>query len=86
MAKYRVASDKPKIDISGEDTGSSETVAVEIKRSLAKKLQGQTFTVHHAFGTHQYEITQGQRDDWHEFLLKEEDTLCEGEEPAASAD
>ena len=60
------------------DAVSSSIVAVEIKRSLAKKLLGQTFAVRHEYGTHTYEITQDSRDDWHEFEWKE-DTLC-GEE------
>lgn len=86
VAKFRVAPETPEIDITGADTGSSEIVAVEVKRALAKKLVGQTFTVHHAFGTHQYIITQDRRDDWHEFTMKEEEPLCEAEETEASAD
>ena len=86
VAKFRVAPETPEIDITGADTGSSEIVAVEVKRALAKKLVGQIFTVHHAFGTHQYIITQDRRDDWHEFTMKEEEPLCEAEETEASAD
>lgn len=86
VAKFRIAPETPEIDITGADTGSSEIVAVEVKRALAKKLVGQTFTVHHAFGTHQYIITQDRRDDWHEFTMKEEEPLCEAEETEASAD
>ena len=86
VAKFRVAPETPEIDITGADTGSSEIVAVEVKRALAKKLVGQTFTVRHAFGTHQYIITQDRRDDWHEFTMKEEEPLCEAEETEASAD
>lgn len=86
VAKFRVAPETPEIDITGADTGSSEIVAVEVKRALAKKLVGQAFTVHHAFGTHQYIITQDRRDDWHEFTMKEEEPLCEAEETEASAD
>lgn len=86
IAKFWVTPDKPEIDISDADTGASETVAVEVKRHLAKKLVGQTFTVRHVNGTHQYTITQGRRDDWHEFTMKEEEPLCEAEEPEASAD
>ena len=86
VAKFRVAPETPEIDITGADTGSSEIVAVEVKRALAKKLVGQTFTVRHAFGTHQYIITQDRRDDRHEFTMKEEEPLCEAEETEASAD
>ena len=86
VAKFRVTPEKPEIDITGADTENSATVAVEIKRSLAKKLVGQVFIVHHAFGTHQYPITQDRRDDWHEFTLKEEAALCETEETESSVD
>ncbi len=86
VAKFRVSPEQPEIDITNTDTGTSETVAVEIKRPLAKTLLGQVFTVHHALGTHQYEVTQDRRNDWHEFLLKEDEALCEAEEPAASAE
>lgn len=71
VAKFRVSPAKPEIDIASVDTGSNHIVAVEIKRTLAKKLAGQIFTVHHKFGTHRYSIAQDQRDDWHEFELKE---------------
>lgn len=86
VAKFRVTPEKPEIDITGADTENSATVAVEIKRSLAKKLVGQVFIVHHAFGTHQYPITQDRQDDWHEFTLKEEEALCETEETESSVD
>ena len=86
VAKFRVTPEKPEIDITGADTENSATVAVEIKRSLSKKLVGQVFIVHHAFGTHQYPITQDRRDDWHEFTLKEEEALCEPEETESSVD
>lgn len=86
VAKFRVTPEKPEIDITGADTENSATVAVEIKHSLAKKLLGQVFIVHHAFGTHQYPITQDRRDDWHEFTLKEEEALCETEETESSVD
>lgn len=86
VAKFRVTPEKPEIDITGADTENSATVAVEIKRSLAKKLLGQVFIVHHAFGTHQYPIAQDRRDDWHEFTLKEEEALCEAEETESSVD
>ena len=83
--KFRVAPENPEIDITGADLGGSGLVAVEVKKSLAKKLRGQVFTVRHPFGTHQYSITQDRRDDWHEFALKEEEPLCEAENTEASA-
>jgi len=75
VAKYRVESERPEIDISDLDLASSHTVAVEIKRSLAKKLIGKTFSVRYEGGVHTYEIAQDGHDDWHEFEFKEE-TLC----------
>lgn len=76
VAKFRVKPDQPEIDIAGTDLAQSLYAAVEIKRSLAKYLIGQTFTVHHAYGTYQYTVTQKSGADWHEFPLKEE-PLCE---------
>lgn len=75
VAKYRVEPEKPEIDISDLDLASIHTAAVEIKRSLVKKLIGKTFTVRYAGGVHTYEITQDSHDDWQEFEFKEE-TLC----------
>lgn len=75
VAKFRVEPEKPEIDISKLGFSPPCVVAVEIKRSLAKKLLGQTFTVRYEGGPHTYEITQGSHDDWHEFTL-EEGALC----------
>lgn len=75
VAKYRVEPERPEIDISDLDLASSHTVAVEIKRSLAKKLIGKTFSIRYEGGVHTYEIAQDGHDDWHEFEFKEE-TLC----------
>ena len=82
--KFRVKAERPEIDISGLNLVQESLVAVEINRSLTKKLVGQAFIVHHAFGTHQYTITQGSAANWHEFILKEE-IPCEDEEAEASA-
>ncbi len=75
VAKFHVSPETPEIDISGEAITPGGIVAVEVKRSLVKKLLGQTFTVRHAAGTHTYEIIQDSHDDWHEFNLEEE-PLC----------
>ena len=69
VAKFRVEPETPEVDISDVDLGSASTAAIEIKHSLVKKLMGQVFTVHHAYGTYQYSIVQAARDDWHEFDL-----------------
>lgn len=72
VAKYRVEPERPEIDISDLELAEEQTVAIEIKRSLLKKLLGQVFTVQHAYGTYRYEIVQDSHDDWQEFALKEE--------------
>lgn len=85
IAKFRVAPDKPEIDIRDLDTDPARCVAVEIKRDLARKLRGQIFTVHHAYGTHRYMVLQNaQQDDWHEFALEEE-PICEEEEDTGTS-
>ena len=73
VAKFRVEADRPEVDISGLDPYPEDIVAVEVKRPLAKKLVGQTFTVRHQAGQHAYAILQDRPGDWHEFNLNEED-------------
>ena len=84
VAKFQVKPEQPEIDITGTDLGQSQYAAVEIKHSLAKRLIGQTFTVHHTYGIHQYTVTQKSGADWHEFTLKEEESLCEEDASARS--
>ena len=43
------------------------TVAIEIKRSLAKDLEGREFQIDCRSGVHSYIVLQGDSDDWHEF-------------------
>lgn len=85
VSKYQVKPAKPEIDISDLELAPATLVAIEIKRSLVKKLTGADFTVFHAYGKHCYKIAQDARADWHEFELREEETLCEPEAEEASA-
>lgn len=85
VKKFQVKPETPEIDISNLDTAAGTLVAVEIRKSLVKKIAGQNFTVHHAYGTHSYQIAQSSRGDWHEFELKEEVTPCESETDAVSS-
>ena len=48
------------------------TIAVEIKRPLAKQLVGQTFTVHHRTADYTYTVLRDSPADWHEFDPTEE--------------
>ena len=73
VAKFRVETERPEVDISGLNPYPEDIVAVEVKRPLAKKLVGQTFTVRHQAGEHAYPILQDRPGDWHEFNLNEED-------------
>ena len=84
VAKFRVKPQRPEIDISGLGLEQESLVAVEIRRTLAKQLVGQAFIVHHAYGTYQYTIAQEAAAVWHEFVLKEEEPLCESEEIASA--
>lgn len=72
VAKFRVETSSPMVDIRGLDPYPDGTAAVEIKRSLAKKLVGQTFTVHHQSGSYAYTVLRDRPADWHEFDLAEE--------------
>ena len=70
IAKYRVDPKTPSIDITEADPYPEDTVAVEIKRPLAKKLLGQDFTVQCKDMSYVYKITQDRPGDWHEFDVK----------------
>lgn len=73
VAKFRVEPQQPEVDITGLDPYPESSVAVEIKRPLAKKLIGQTFTVRHRSGNHAYTVLQDRPGDWHEFDPSEEE-------------
>ena len=79
VAKFRMKPEKPEIDISNVDTQSSYIVAVEIKRSLAKKLVNKIVSIHHENGTQRYMIVQDKHDDWQEFILKGGPDSCSEE-------
>lgn len=72
IAKYRVEPQRPEVDITGLDPYPESIVAVEIKRPLAKKLLGQTFTIHHRAADYAYTVLQDRPGDWHEFDPSEE--------------
>lgn len=72
IAKFRVEAPRPEVDITGLDPYPESIIAVEIKRPLAKKLLGQTFTVHHRRSDYAYTVLQDRPGDWHEFDPSEE--------------
>lgn len=72
IAKFRVEPQRPEVDITNLEPYPESTVAVEIKRPLAKKLLGQTFTVHHRSADYAYTVLQDRPGDWHEFDPSEE--------------
>lgn len=73
VAKYRVDPRSPGIDISGLNPYPEDTVAVEIKGRLAKKLAGREFTVRHRDGEYVYPVQSGRSGDWHEFDIREQE-------------
>ncbi len=72
VAKFRVEPDKPEADITGIEPYPEGIIAVEIKRPLAKKLLGQSFTIHHRAADYTYTVLQDRPGDWHEFDPSEE--------------
>ena len=72
IAKFRAEPQRPEVDITGLDPYPESIVAVEIKRPLAKKLLGQTFTIHHRAADYAYTVLQDRPGDWHEFDPSEE--------------
>ena len=67
IGKFRVEADRPEVDIRNMAPYPDTTIAVEIKRPLAKQLVGQTFTVHHRIADHSYTVLRDSPADWHEF-------------------
>lgn len=67
IARFRVSPESPSIDLSALEPYPTGTVAVEVKRPLAKKLVGREFTVQCKTGAHTYTILQERPGDWHEF-------------------
>ena len=71
-AKFRVEVGNPEVDIRDLNPYPDSTIAVEIKRPLAKKLVGQTFTVRHRANDYTYTVLRDRPADWHEFDPTEE--------------
>ncbi len=71
-AKFRVEAGSPEVDIRDLNPYPDSTVAVEIRRPLAKKLVGQTFTVRHRANDYTYTVLRDRPADWHEFDPTEE--------------
>ena len=72
IAKFRADAKYPSIDLRKTEPYPTGVVAVEVKRSLAKELAGQNFTVQCQEGDYVYAVLRGDGDDWHEFNV---DTL-----------
>ena len=72
IAKFRADAKYPSIDLRKTEPYPTGVAAVEVKRSLAKELVGQNFTVQCQEGDYVFVILRGDRDDWHEFNV---DTL-----------
>lgn len=77
IAKFRVDAKYPSINLCEVDPYPTGTVAIELKRSLAKKLECKEFHVHCQNGAHSYTVLQSNPGDWHEFDV---DTLETTEE------
>ena len=72
IGKFRVDTRYPGIDLRELEPYPSGTVAIELKRSIAKELVGTEFTAECKSGSYCYTVTQSESDDWHEFDI---DTL-----------
>jgi len=70
IAKYRADLKYPRIDISELEPYPTGTVAIEVKRSLAKELEGKEFAVQCREGEHVYTVMQSSPGDWHEFDIE----------------
>ena len=72
VAKFRAGPETPEVDIRNMIPYPDTVIAVEIKRPLAKKLVGQTFTVRHRTADYTYTVLRDRPADWHEFDPTEE--------------
>ena len=75
IAKFRVEPDdeSPSIDAGPLALNPGDTVAVEVKRSLAKHLVGREFIVSFPQSDHTYTIQASKHNDWHEFTVPAEE-------------
>ena len=71
IAKFRVEPDSevPAIDAGSLTLNPGDTVAVEVKKSLARHLAGREFTVSFPQSDHTYTIQASKHNDWHEFTV-----------------
>lgn len=75
VAKFRVEPDDkaPSIDAGSLTLNPGDTVAVEVKKSLARHLAGREFTVSFPQSDHTYTIQASKHNDWHEFTVPAEE-------------
>lgn len=75
IAKFRVEPDSevPAIDAGSLTLNPGDTVAVEVKKSLARHLAGREFTVSFPQSDHTYTIQSSKHNDWHEFTVPAEE-------------
>ena len=75
IAKFRVEPDSevPTIDAGSLTLNPGDTVAVEVKKSLARHLAGREFTVSFPQSDHTYTIQASKHNDWHEFTVPAEE-------------
>lgn len=75
IAKFRVEPDSevPTIDAGALTLNPGDTVAVEVKKSLARHLAGREFTVSFPQSNHTYTIQASKHNDWHEFTVPAEE-------------
>lgn len=75
IAKFRVELDSeiPAIDAGALTLNPGDTVAVEVKKSLARHLAGREFTVSFPQSDHTYTIQASKHNDWHEFTVPAEE-------------
>lgn len=75
IAKFRVEPDSevPAIDAGSLTLNPGDTVAVEVKKSLARHLAGREFTVSFPQSDHTYTIQASKHNDWHEFTVPAEE-------------
>jgi hypothetical protein len=71
--RQKIKAEPPTVDLRRLNLSAGDTVAIEIKRRILKKLVGMTVCVLCPCGEYSYVLESGQKDDWHEFQLPDDE-------------
>lgn len=74
--RQKMKAEAPTVDLRRLNLSAGDTVAIEVKRRILKKLSGMTVCVLCPCGEYSYVLGSGQKDDWHEFQLPDDEAAA----------